>query len=43
VQAIAEAEKINLAGNHLYHSLLGELYNGVDYEKALVHLEKLWD
>jgi predicted RNA polymerase sigma factor len=39
-QAIAEAEKINLTDNHLYHSLLGELYNGVDNQKALAHLEK---
>jgi RNA polymerase sigma factor (sigma-70 family) len=37
-QAIKEAEKINLTGDHLYHSLLGELYDGVDNEKALVHL-----
>jgi RNA polymerase sigma-70 factor (ECF subfamily) len=40
IQAIAEAEKINLVDNHLYHSLLGELYSDVDNEKALVHLEK---
>ena len=39
-QAILEAEKINLTGNHLYHSLLGELYNGVDNVKALMHLEQ---
>jgi RNA polymerase sigma-70 factor (ECF subfamily) len=38
--AIAEAEKINLTGNHLYHSLMGELYNGVDTQKALAHLEQ---
>lgn len=40
VQAITEAEKINLPGNHLYHSLLGELYCEVDNEKALVHLRQ---
>jgi RNA polymerase sigma factor (sigma-70 family) len=34
-EAIREAEKLNLAGNHLYHSLLGELYLGIDDEKAL--------
>lgn len=39
-QAIAEAEKINLRDNHLYHSLLGELYHGVDNEKALHHLQQ---
>ena len=42
-QAIGEAEKINLTGNHLYHSLLGELYNGVDNAKALMHLERALD
>lgn len=39
-EAIIEAEKIDLAGNHLYHSLLGELYNDVDNEKALAHLQQ---
>lgn len=39
-EAIAEAEKINLRENHLYHSLLGELYHGVDNEKALHHLQQ---
>jgi RNA polymerase sigma factor (sigma-70 family) len=38
-QAIAEAEKINLIGNHLYHSLLGELYQEIDNGKALIHLQ----
>jgi len=42
-QAIGEAEKINLTGNHLYHSLLGELYNGVDNAKALMHLQRALD
>ena len=37
--AIIEAEKLNLAGNHLYHSLLGDLYSGVDNEKALQHFQ----
>jgi predicted RNA polymerase sigma factor len=37
-EAIAEAEKINLKDNHLYHSLLGNLYKGIDNEKALIHL-----
>ncbi|MGC4102458.1 RNA polymerase sigma factor [Ferruginibacter sp.] len=39
MEAITEAEKINLTGNYLYHSLLGELYNGIDYVKAIGHLE----
>ena len=34
-EAIREAEKLNLADNHLYHSLLGELYLGIDDAKAL--------
>lgn len=34
-EAIREAEKLNLAQNHLYHSLLGELYLGIDEGKAL--------
>jgi len=38
-EAITEAEKINLAGNHLYHSLLGWLYTNVDDEKAILHLQ----
>jgi RNA polymerase sigma-70 factor (ECF subfamily) len=34
-EAIVEAEKLNLADNHLYHSLLGNLYTGIDNKKAL--------
>lgn len=34
-EAIREAEKLNLSRNHLYHSLLGELYTGLDDAKAL--------
>lgn len=40
MEAIIEAEKINLADNHLYHSLLGELYTDVDNTKAVSHLQK---
>jgi RNA polymerase sigma-70 factor (ECF subfamily) len=36
-EAIIEAEKLNLASNHLYHSLLGELYLDVDSKQAAVH------
>lgn len=39
MEAITEAEKIKLTGNHLYHSLLGELYTGIDNEKAISHLQ----
>jgi len=38
-EAIIEAEKINLADNHLYHSLLGELYTDVDNTKAIEHFQ----
>lgn len=35
--AIAEAEKLNLSNNHFYYSLLGNLYTGIDNQKALQH------
>ena len=38
-EAITEAEKINLSGNHLYHSLLGWLYTDIDNKKAILHLQ----
>lgn len=38
--AIAEAEKLDLGGNHLYHSLLGELYSTIDDNKAIQHLQQ---
>jgi RNA polymerase sigma-70 factor (ECF subfamily) len=38
-EAIIEAEKINLADHHLYHSLLGELYAGIDTAKAIAHFQ----
>jgi RNA polymerase sigma-70 factor (ECF subfamily) len=37
--AIIEAEKLKLVNNHLYYSLLGYLYTGVDNEKAKGHLK----
>lgn len=39
-EAIIEAEKIALTDNHLYHSLLGELYTDLDNTKAISHLQK---
>jgi RNA polymerase sigma-70 factor (ECF subfamily) len=36
--AINEAEKLKLATNHLYYSLLGYLYTDIDNEKAVAHL-----
>jgi RNA polymerase sigma factor (sigma-70 family) len=38
--AIIEAEKLDLSGNHLYHSLLGNLYTNYDNSKALKHFQK---
>ena len=37
--AIIEAEKLQLTENYLYHSLLGELYSGIDSLKARMHFE----
>src|SRR6188508_1284113 len=39
-EAIAEAEKLNLSGNHFYFTLLGELYTGIDNKKANESLQK---
>ena len=39
-EAIVEAEKLQLTDNHYYYTLLGELYIGVDDEKAKHNLEK---
>lgn len=36
--AIVEALKINLKDNHLYHSLISELYSGIDSAKEIEHL-----
>jgi len=36
-EAIVEAEKLNLAENHLYHSLLGDLYTDIDNVQASRH------
>lgn len=38
-EGIIEAEKLNLIDNHLYHSLLGELYSGVDDIKSGAHFK----
>ncbi|MGK0365719.1 MAG: RNA polymerase sigma factor (sigma-70 family) [Saprospiraceae bacterium] len=38
-RAITEALKINLSQNLLYHSLLADLYDGVDDAKRLEHLK----
>jgi RNA polymerase sigma-70 factor (ECF subfamily) len=39
-EAIAEAEKLSLTDNHLYYTLLGNLYTDVDNAKALEHYQK---
>jgi len=38
--ALAEAEKLYLPNNHFYFTLLGELYQGIDDEKARANFEK---
>lgn len=38
-EAIVEAKKINLSDSHLYHSLLGELYIGIDNGEAISHFQ----
>jgi len=42
-EAIREAEKINLINNHFYFILLGELYTGINNQKAKEHLEKAFN
>jgi len=39
-EAIIEAEKLNLGDNQFYFALLGELYTGIDNEKAIRHFKK---
>ena len=39
-EAIGEAEKLNLLGNHFYFTLLGELYTDVDNKKAKDYFQK---
>lgn len=38
--AIEEAEKLQLENNHFYFVLLGELYKGIDDQKAKAHFQK---
>jgi len=39
-EAIIEAEKLNLNDNHFYFTLLGELYRGIDDNKAKQNFDK---
>jgi RNA polymerase sigma factor (sigma-70 family) len=39
-KAIPEAEGLRLEGNLFYHSLLGELYTGIDDCRAVEHLQR---
>ncbi len=39
-RAIIEAEKLKLIDNHFYFLLLGELYKGIDNQKAKVHFQQ---
>ena len=38
-EAVIAAEKLNLTDNHFYYTLLGELYTGIDNNKAKDHLQ----
>ena len=38
--AIAEAEKLQLTGNHFYYTLLGELYKETNAAKAKTNFQK---
>jgi RNA polymerase sigma factor (sigma-70 family) len=38
--ALNEAKKLHLTDNRFYHVLLGELYSGIENEKAKEHFEK---
>jgi RNA polymerase sigma-70 factor (ECF subfamily) len=40
LEAITEAEKLELEDNHFYFVLLGELYTGIDDKKAKDCFEK---
>lgn len=40
IEAIQEAEKLNLSNNHLFYSLLGNLYTEVDNSKAIAHFKQ---
>jgi RNA polymerase sigma-70 factor (ECF subfamily) len=39
-EAIIEAEKLKLSGNHFYYTLLGELYTGINNQKAMENFQK---
>jgi RNA polymerase sigma-70 factor (ECF subfamily) len=41
-EAIAEAEKLKLTSNHFYYALLGELYTGLDNDRAKMNFEKAY-
>jgi len=41
--AIIEAEKLKLDTNHLYHTLLAELYDDIDRQHSMTHLQTALD
>ncbi|GEP94770.1 RNA polymerase sigma factor [Chitinophaga cymbidii] len=41
--AIAAAEKLQLTGNHYYHTLLGELYTDIDNQQAKASFQTAYD
>ena len=42
-EALKEVESLQLTNNHFYFTLLGELYTGIDNQKALINFEKAYD
>lgn len=42
-EALKEVENLQLTNNHFYFTLLGELYTGIDNQKALINFEKAYD
>ena len=41
-EAITEAEKLQLTDNHYYYTLLGELYTGIDNDKAKENFQQAY-
>jgi RNA polymerase sigma-70 factor (ECF subfamily) len=41
-EALVEAEKLKLENNHFYYILLGDLYKGLDDEKAKLNFQKAY-
>lgn len=40
--ALEELKKLNETGNPFFHTLLGELYSGIDYDQSIDHFQKAY-